>query len=317
MRLKFGRPDLARYADRFDVPAAGPDAPLSATWLGVATLLLDDGSSALLTDGYFSRPSLARVAAGKVSPSPARVDGCLARAKVSRLEAVIPVHTHIDHVLDSALVADRTGAQLVGGESAANVGRGYGLAEDRLVVASPGEPIRLGAFDVTLVESHHCPPDRFPGTIDTPLTPPVRASDFRCGEAWSTLVHHRPSDRRLRAPRQHPDRLAAQRGLHNRLAHTGCRGRADAVYLSVGQLGLQPRSYLLDYWTETVRAVGARRVILIHWDDFFSPLSKPLRALPYAGDDLDVSIRVLDELATHDGVALHMPTVWRRENPWV
>ena len=97
--------------------------------MGVATLLLDDGSSALMTDGYFSRPSLAQVAAGKVSPSPARVDGCLARAKVSRLAAVIPVHTHIDHVMDSALVADRTGAQLVGGESAANVGRGYGLPE--------------------------------------------------------------------------------------------------------------------------------------------------------------------------------------------
>ena len=306
MRLKLGRPDIARYSDRFDVPAAEADAPLSATWLGVATLLLDDGSSALLTDGYFSRPSLARVAAGKVSPSPARVDGCLARAKVSRLEAVIPVHTHIDHVLDSALVADRTGAQLVGGESAANVGRGYGLAEDRLVVASPGEPIRLGAFDVTLVESHHCPPDRFPGTIDTPLTPPVRASDFRCGEAWSTLVHHRPSDRRLLIQGSAGFVKGALDGR-----------RADAVYLSVGQLGLQPRSYLLDYWTETVRAVGARRVILIHWDDFFSPLSKPLRALPYAGDDLDVSIRVLDELATHDGVALHMPTVWRRENPWV
>jgi L-ascorbate metabolism protein UlaG (beta-lactamase superfamily) len=91
---------------------------------------------------------------------------------------------------------------------------------------------------------------------------------------------------------------------------------AEVVYLSVGQLGLQPRSYLLDYWSETVLAVGARRVILIHWDDFFRPLSKPLRALPYAGDDLDVSIRALDELAARDGVALHMPTVWRREDPW-
>ena len=112
MRLKLGRPDIARYSDRFDVPAAEPDSPLSATWMGVATLLVDDGSSALMTDGYFSRPNLARVAAGKVSPSPARVDGCLARAEVSRLEAVIPVHTHIDHVMDSALVADRTGARL-------------------------------------------------------------------------------------------------------------------------------------------------------------------------------------------------------------
>ncbi|MCV7382064.1 MBL fold metallo-hydrolase [Mycobacterium alsense] len=305
MRLKPGRPDLARYADRFDAPVAAPGAPLSATWMGVATLLLDDGSSALMTDGYFSRPGLARVAAGTVAPSPARVDGCLARAKVSLLEAVIPVHTHLDHALDSALVADRTGARLVGGESAANVGRGYGLPEDRLVVATPGEPIRLGAFDVTLVESHHCPPDRFPGAIEAPLRPPVRASAYRCGEAWSALVHHRPSDRRLLI-----------QGSAGFVKGALAGRRAEVVYLSVGQLGLRPRSYLLDYWAETVRAVGARRVILIHWDDFFSPLSKPLRALPYAGDDLDVSVRVLDELAAHDGVALHMPTVWRREDPW-
>src|SRR5580693_1910418 len=135
MRLKLGRPDIANYSDRFDVPAAEPDSPLSATWMGVATLLVDDGSSAVMTDGFFSRPGLAQVAAGKMAPSAARVDGCLARAKVSRLEAVIPVHAHFDHVLDSALVADRTGALLVGGESAANVGRGYGLAEERLIVA--------------------------------------------------------------------------------------------------------------------------------------------------------------------------------------
>jgi L-ascorbate metabolism protein UlaG (beta-lactamase superfamily) len=305
MRLKPGRPDLARYADRFDVPAAEPDAPLAVTWMGVATLLIDDGSSALMTDGYFSRPGLAQVAAGKVSPSPARVDGCLARAKVSRLAAVVPVHTHIDHVMDSALVADRTGAQLVGGQSAANVGRGHGLPENRLVVAVSGEPIRLGPFDLTLVESHHCPPDRFPGVIDEPLVPPVRASAYRCGEAWSALLHHLPSGRRLLI-----------QGSAGFVEGALAGHRADAAYLSVGQLGLRPRSYVVDYWTETVRAVGARRVVLIHWDDFFRPLSKPLRALPYAGDDLDQSVRILDELAAQDGVTLHLPTVWRREDPW-
>jgi len=307
MRLRLGRPDIARYSDRFDVPAAEPDAPLSVTWMGVATLLIDDGSSALMTDGFFSRPGLAQIAAGRLSPLPARVDGCLARAKVSRLAAVIPVHTHIDHVMDSALVADRTGAQLIGGESAANVGRGYGLPENRLVVAVPGEPIPLGSYEVTLVESQHCPPDRFPGVISAPLKPPVRASAYRCGEAWSALVHHLPTGRRLLIQGSAGFVAGALAGQPN----------TEVVYLSVGQLGLQPRSYLLDYWAETVRAVGARRVILIHWDDFFRPLSKPLRALPYAGDDLDSSIRVLDELATRDGVTLHMPTVWRREDPWI
>lgn len=305
MRLKPGRPDLAGYAHRFTVAAAAPHAPLSVTWLGVSTLLIDDGSSALLTDGYFSRPGLARVRFTKVAPVPARVDGCLARAGVQNLAAVVAVHTHIDHVLDSALVAERTGAVLVGGESAANVGRGHGLAEDRLVVAEPGQPITLGAYDVTLVESRHCPPDRFAGPITAPVTPPVRVTAYRCGEAWSAVIVHRPSGRRLLIVGSAgfvPGALAGH--------------RADVVYLGVGQLGLQPRNYLIDYWSETVRAVGAKTVVLIHWDDFFRPLSKPLRALPYAGDDLDVSMRVLDELAEADGVALHLPKVWQREDPW-
>jgi hypothetical protein len=33
-------------------------------------------------------------------------------------------------------------------------------------------------------------------------------------------------------------------------------------------------------------------------------------------DDLDVSLRVLSKLAQQDDVALDMPTVWRREDPW-
>ena len=40
MRLKFGRPDINAYADRFDVPIAGPKE-LGVTFLGVATLLFD------------------------------------------------------------------------------------------------------------------------------------------------------------------------------------------------------------------------------------------------------------------------------------
>jgi len=304
-QLRPGRPDLGRHAQRFTVPAAGSDAALAVTWLGVSTLLIDDGSSALMTDGFFSRPSLARVGLGKVAPSPARVDGSLARAGVKRLEAVVAVHTHFDHALDSALVADRTGAKLVGGESAANVGRGHGLDESRLVVADSGRTIRLGTFDITLVGSRHSPPDRFPGTIDQPVVPPVKAAAYRCGETWSTFVQHRPSDRRLLI-----------QGSAGFVKGALAGRRADVVYLGVGQLGVQPQSYVLDYWTETVRSVGARRVVLVHWDDFFRPLSKPLRALPYVADNLDCSLGVLSGLAERDGVALDLPTVWRREDPW-
>ena len=305
MRLKLGRPNLADYRRYFDQPPATPQSPLTVTWAGVTTLLVDDGQSALLTDGFFSRPGLLTVGLRKLAPSLPRVDGCLARLRVKRLEAVLPVHTHFDHAMDSAVVAQRTGAKLVGGTSAAQLGRGAGLPADQLVVATPGEPMSLGAFDVTLVVGNHCPPDRFPGTITEPPVPPVRASAYRCGEAWSTLIHHRPTDRRLLVVGSAGFVPGALRGQ-----------RADVVYLGVGQLGLQPERYLRDYWDEAVRTVGARRVVLVHWDDFFGPLREPVRALPYAGDDLDASMRVLTRMAAEDGVALHLPTPWERADPW-
>ena len=308
MRLRPGRPDIADHAGLFAVPAADHTSALTVTWAGVSTLLVTDGESALLTDGFFTRPSLPRVGLSRIGPSEPRIDGCLGRLGVRRLDAVLPVHTHYDHALDSAVVAERTGASLIGGASAANIGRGQGLSPDRIIVVDPAEPvvpIRLGAFDLTLIESHHCPPDRFPGVITAPLRPPVRTSAFRCGEAWSALLHHRPSDRRVL--------IQGSAGYLPGVLHGQ---RAEVAYLGLGQLGIQPQRYLVEYWTETVRAVGAHTVVGIHWDDFFRPLSKPLRALPYAVDDLDTSLRVLAELARADGVRLLLPTVWRREDPW-
>ena len=101
MRLKLGRPNLADYAGFFDAPAAQQGSPLTVTWAGVTTLLIDDGESALMTDGFFSRPSLAEVGLRALSPSAPRIDGSLARLGVQRLEAVLPVHTHFDHAMDT------------------------------------------------------------------------------------------------------------------------------------------------------------------------------------------------------------------------
>ncbi len=303
MRLKLGRPDLGAYSARFDVPGASSATPLSVAWGGVTTLLIDDGSSAVMTDGFFSRPSLSTVAARALASSRPRIDAGLSQLGANRLEAVIPVHTHYDHAMDSATVARLTGARLIGGASAAQIGRGHGL--ERVDTVESGEHVTVGNYDITLIEGGHCPPDRFPGAITAPVVPPAKASAYKCGEAWSLLVHHRPTERQLLIVGSAgfvPGALAGQ--------------RATVAYLGVGQLGLQPPSYITEYWVQTVRMVGARRVVLTHWDDFFRPLDKPLRALPYAGDNLDVSMRVLTQLAADDGVDLHLPTLWRRTDPW-
>lgn len=302
MRARLGRPDLARYADRFDVPEA--EGAFATTFLGVSTVLVDDGETALLTDGYFSRPSMGRVLLGRLAPDDARIDAALRRAGIDRLAVVAPVHTHFDHALDSPGVVRRTGAVLVGGSSAAHIGRGSGLPEDRILEVVPGEPHSFGSFTLTWLESEHCPPDRYPGTIDAPVVPPTRAGAYRCGEAWSILVEHTSG------------RTALIQGSAGFRAGALSGRKADVVYLGVGQLGVQDRDYLRTYWAETVEATGAREVVLLHWDDFFRPLHLPLRALPYAGDDLDVTMEVLTDLARRQQVGLHLPTLWRREDPW-
>ena len=303
MRLKPGRPDIGTYADRFDVPRA--QGELGVTFLGVSTLLLDDGESALLTDGFFSRPSLAKVAVGRIAPDHARIEAALDRVGVEQLDAVVPVHTHFDHAMDSAVVAQRTGAVLAGGVSVANVGRGHGLSDEQILVVTPGQPVTFGSFRLTWVESEHCPPDRYPGEITEPVEPPVRVGSYRCGEAWSLLVEHRSG------------RSALVQGSAGFVRGALAGTRAEVAYLGVGQLGLQRDDYLRTYWSETVETVGARHVVLIHWDDFFRPLDRPLRALPYAGDDLDVTMRAFEALASDQGVTLHFPTLWHREDPWV
>jgi L-ascorbate metabolism protein UlaG (beta-lactamase superfamily) len=300
MRLKLGRPDIAAYVDRFDLPTA--EAALTVTFLGVATLLVDDGSSAFMTDGFFSRPGLLDVGLRRIAPNEQRIDECLQRAGVTKLEAVLPVHTHFDHAMDSAVVVERTKAQLVGGTSAAMTGPN--LPRERVVVVEPGQPMTFGSYEITMIESHHCPPDRYPGEISEAVVPPVKATAYKCGEAWSILVGHRDGQTLL------------IQGSAGYVEGSLAGQHAEVAYVGVGQLGIQSDEYIETYWRETVRTVEARRAVLIHWDDFFRPLTQPLRALPYAGDDLDNTMRVLTRLADRDGVSLHFPTVWNRENPW-
>ncbi|MFV0457912.1 MAG: MBL fold metallo-hydrolase [Actinomycetales bacterium] len=304
MRLRAGRPDLRRYAERFDVPSAGAGGP-SITFLGVSTLLIDDGRSAVMTDGFFSRPGLARVLAGRLAPDVTRIERCLTRAGVRRLEAITAVHTHYDHALDTATVAELTGAVMIGGVSAASLARGHALPERQIRVGQPDEPMTYGAYRLTLIPGRHCPPDRYPGEIVEPLRPPARVRAYRCGQAWGVHLRHSPSGRTVLVVGSAGWVDGALTGHH-----------ADVVYLGVGQLGLQPARYLRRYWDHTVRQVGARRVVLIHWDDFFRPLDRPPRALPFLGDDLDHTMGVLTGLAERDAVSLHLPKVWHREDPW-
>jgi L-ascorbate metabolism protein UlaG (beta-lactamase superfamily) len=186
------------------------------------------------------------------------------------LAVVIPVHSHFDHAMDAPEVARRTGAILLGSESTANIGRGWGLDERQIRVAVDREPLRFGAFSLTLIETNHF---EFPDPalreqalsdphIAQPLVPPVAAFDYRVGQPYAIHVEH-PRGSFL---------IQASAGFDE----GGLEGfEADILFLGIGGLGTQTEEYRETYWRETVTRSGARDLILIHWDTLTGPIEGP------------------------------------------
>lgn len=298
------RPHLAPYSAYFLDPAASDREGLRVTHLGVSTLLFDDGETAILTDGFFSRPGLAEVLFGRVEPDLVRIERNLARAGIDELAAVIAVHSHYDHAMDSPAVAQRTGALLIGSESTANVGRGWELAEDRIRVADGETTYRFGDFTVTLVPSKHLPHGMAMGEIEQPLIPPARATAYKEGGSYSVFV-------------EHGGRTLLVQGSAGFVEGRLQDRNADVVFLGIGGLGKQDDDYRRRYWNEVVRATGARRAIPIHWDDFTRPLDEPLVPMPYLTDDFDATMRFLIGRSRAEGVEVRLMPVGVALNPFV
>ena len=67
------------------------------------------------------------------------------------------MHSHYDHAMDAPEVAKRTGAQLVGSQSTANIALGYGFPKDKLTVVGDSPNMHFGRFQITLLASGHVP----------------------------------------------------------------------------------------------------------------------------------------------------------------
>jgi len=296
-------PSLVPYEELGWRPASAPAPPLKVTFLGVATVLLDDGETAIMTDGFFSRPGKLQSFVGRVEPDLQAIGRGLARAGVGKLAAVIPVHSHYDHAMDAPEVARRTGALLVGSESTANVGRGWGLPPAQIVVAKTGEPMRFGRFTVTLLPSRHAPTGFTGGVIDRPLKPPVRAFEYKEGQSYAVLV-------------QHGAKSLLINGSAGFVPGALANVRADVAMLGIGTLGMRDEAYRDTYWREVVAAVKARRVIPIHWDDFWISSDGPMQPMAPPLDRFDESMAFLRARGTREAVEISLPAQWQAMDPW-
>jgi L-ascorbate metabolism protein UlaG (beta-lactamase superfamily) len=269
---------------------------LTLRWLGTTSLVVTDGETTIIVDGFFSRQSILSVGLRKLEPDISRIEVGLKRAGVTEAAAVIVGHAHYDHSMDSPVVSQLTGAPLIGDESIANIGRGWGLNEQSIRVVDSGDMHSFGAFNIKWLASAHAPPGIPNGTVKAPLKPPARFSRYKQGQVWTILINH-PAAAML---------IQTSAGfIPGALEDVN----TDVALISLGTLGRKSVTYRDEYYREIVSATGAHTVIPLHWDNFFEPLGNPVRPNPY--DKSRVALDWLrDRVEETEGMKLIVPTAW-------
>ena len=279
---------------------------LRVTFLGASTLLFEDASQALLIDGFFTRPTLGfPVSTTAVAPNDTAIDAALKQAQITTtaeartlsLVGVVVNHSHFDHAIDSSVVADRTGALLVGSETTANIARGRMFPEAQIRVISGGESFCVGRFRVSPVRTGHVPlPFGLdnPGDITTP-TAPATVGDYKGGGTFAIFVQYSGRGRTVM--------VQGSAGF----SPGALQGKAATVaYLAVGGLSLKSNTtHRNSYWNEVV-VVAPQRIVPIHWDG----LAGPLAASIAPNDDGKAGIAFIEERANTAGIELPTSNHW-------
>jgi len=219
-------------------------------WLGVAGTELTADDQTLIIDPYFTRISMLRSLFGRIEP-----DHELIAEKVRRGDFVLITHPHFDHLMDVPDVVHNTGATALGSANACRLLAVLGVDEERIRKTEVGAKLSLKDFEVEVFRSQHMwTPGFSPGPLSPDLKPPLKAREYRMDDNYSFLIS-----------------IGGYRLLTDPGDNPAGSPPADILFVF---------PYRDDaYYRSLLPRVRPKTVIPTHWDDFFRPLSKPLRPL--------------------------------------
>ena len=244
---------------------------MKVTFFGTTTLLLDDGKDQIFFDAHMTRPSLLKYIFGSAPTDRAMVDEKLRLHHVDRLKAIFISHSHHDHVLDAPYIAEKTNAMIYGSSSTLNVARGGDIPEDRLVEFKANETYEVGNYRIKVIPSIHSKPtilnNDLGETIDTPLRQPSKLRSYKEGGSFDFYIEVEGKKIMIRPS-------------FNYLEGQMDGNQADVLFLGVAGLQKADQAMEQKFFEETIEKLNPKLVIPVHWDNFFSPLSKPAVGMP-------------------------------------
>jgi L-ascorbate metabolism protein UlaG (beta-lactamase superfamily) len=152
---------------------------------------ITDGKVIVLVDPFLTQ--FARWtggAANRDGPAPDALypaDTLLINKHVQRADYILITHGHPDHALDAGYISRKTGATIIGHETAANLARAYGVTDSALITVIGGEDYEFGAFSLRVIPNIHSALDKkhyynntrgIVGTAPRGLRAPLRRKDY-------------------------------------------------------------------------------------------------------------------------------------------
>ncbi len=181
-------------------PAALQPGEIRLTYLGNAGWEITDGRTIVLVDPFLTQ--FARwtktgpapdVAPGALYPA----DTALINAHITRADYILVTHGHPDHALDAGYISRKTGATILGHETAANLARANGVRDSSIITVVGGEDYAFGDISIRVVPNIHSALDAkhyfnntrgIVGTAPRGLTAPLRRNQYVEGGNLAYLI---------------------------------------------------------------------------------------------------------------------------------
>jgi L-ascorbate metabolism protein UlaG (beta-lactamase superfamily) len=163
---------------------------LRLTYLGNAGWEITDGTTVVLVDPFLTQFARWTRTGAESGPEPEALylpDTALINQHVTRADYILITHGHSDHALDAGYISRKTGATIIGHETAANLARAYDVRDSALITVIGGEDYAFGSFSLRVIPNIHSALDNkryynngrgITGNAPRGLRAPLRRKDY-------------------------------------------------------------------------------------------------------------------------------------------